>query len=300
MIDLHLHTIFSDGQITDLKRIINRCDIISITDHNTISAYKFFANSLKNIKVIIGCEITVDGAPDYLLYFPQNCANLDMIEYELEVIRLSEEIVIKHCYYSLGYDNWEVDIKRAYSPSQIIRNARTRDLAAIIHLYNKGLRYDNGNFNLEDLKIAIRFRWEYKKNLGNPIATNIAFDIATKFGGQIVLAHPIRTALKRCSSDNISITTLQEIIIKLLRTYALKSGKIIEWEYLGENYLGKYGLSLNDEIILRDFLLEKITEYEFTLTFGTDAHSLKNYEILSCRLEKDQLILQDKWAEWIK
>lgn len=36
MIDLHLHTIFSDGDISDMERIVEYCDTIAITDHNSI------------------------------------------------------------------------------------------------------------------------------------------------------------------------------------------------------------------------------------------------------------------------
>ena len=47
MIDLHLHTVFSDGKITDIEKIVQNCDVISITDHNSIQACKFFADKLR-------------------------------------------------------------------------------------------------------------------------------------------------------------------------------------------------------------------------------------------------------------
>lgn len=67
MIDLHMHTNYSDG--TDsLKEILsnankNNLEMISITDHNTCNAYKEM-ETLKltdffNGKIIIGCEFTI-------------------------------------------------------------------------------------------------------------------------------------------------------------------------------------------------------------------------------------------------
>ena len=97
MIDLHMHTVFSDGQITDISTVVNRCKVFSITDHNSIQACKYYADKTQDSKLIVGCEVTIDRAPDYLIYFP-NMDYSDKIEEALEKIRLSEEEVIKACY----------------------------------------------------------------------------------------------------------------------------------------------------------------------------------------------------------
>ena len=66
MIDLHVHTIYSDGEKTP-KEIIDMAiekniDVIAITDHDTIDGIEEALNYSKNksIKVIPGIEISVD------------------------------------------------------------------------------------------------------------------------------------------------------------------------------------------------------------------------------------------------
>lgn len=69
MIDLHTHTIYSDGELLPLE-LLELCDkkgvsIVSFTDHDTLSAYKDlnFLNPYPNITVIPGIEL--DG------YYPE-------------------------------------------------------------------------------------------------------------------------------------------------------------------------------------------------------------------------------------
>ena len=249
MIDLHLHTIFSDGDISDIEKIVEYCDTVAITDHNSLQACSFFQNAMHGKNIIVGCEVTVDQAPDYLLYFP-NGGPLKEIEHELETIRMAEEEVIKECYFRLGYRKWETDIARAFSQKQRIKNARTRDLAAIIHLYKHGMNYDNGAFDLKDLAIARKQRWEYAEMNGNPIHEDAAFALAKKYGGQIVLAHPIRTAIRRCPKE-ITVASVEEQLLALMNCYASKGGKSIEWEYFSVPHIEKYRLTLSDIAAIR-------------------------------------------------
>lgn len=224
MIDLHLHTVFSDGKISDFGQIVDHCEIIAITDHNSIQACRFFSDKLKGRKMIMGCEVTVDRAPDYLIYFP-GIEYSNEIEEELKKIRLAEEMVIRHCYDKLGFSQWDKDIARAYPLGQKVKNARTRDLAAIIHLYNNNLEYDDGKFGFDDLKTARKQRWTYAEKMGNPIGADIAFDIAGRHNGKIVLAHPVHTAIKRCPRNNTNVVTVKEKLIHLLKEFIEEGGK---------------------------------------------------------------------------
>ena len=63
MIDLHVHTTFSDGELTPLE-VLNVCyknniSIISITDHDNLSGVKqaLQLNPYDNITVIPGIEL---------------------------------------------------------------------------------------------------------------------------------------------------------------------------------------------------------------------------------------------------
>ena len=298
MIDLHLHTIFSDGEIDNLSPIADECNIISITDHNTIQGFKFFSKDFTSKKIILGSEITVEGAPDYLLYFPDTPFDLQL-ENELQNIRLEEERIIRYCYFKLGYTHWEEDIARAYPPKQKIKNARTRELAAIIHLYNTGLKYDEGNFEPDDLEIARQKRREYSAHIGNFIPTNIAFDIAKKFHGKIVLAHPIRTAVKRCAKNHFDISVIKQCLSNLINEYVNRGGKTVEWEYLTTNYLNKYGLTFGNVKCLRRTIFQHISEFSLKLTIGSDSHILYDYQNVATWLKENEETFGEYLADWI-
>lgn len=298
MIDLHMHTFFSDGQITDISTIANYCEVFSITDHNSILACKYFANTITNSKLIVGCEVTVDRAPDYLVYFP-NGGYSSEVEAALEEIRVSEEKVIKACYHRLGYSDWENDIKRAFSRNQKVNNARTRDLAAIIHLYRNNIKYDDGKFDFSDLKIARKERWAYAENEGNPIPEDYAFGIAKKFNGIIVLAHPIHTAIKRCHKYDTNVTTVSQKLISLIDSFYYLGGKTVEWEFFSDEHIDKYGLSMEDISEIRKIVTDKADAYGFALTIGSDSHSLDNYDKAVEWLTKNCEIIKNKMVEWI-
>lgn len=299
MIDLHLHTIFSDGTITDIENIVQNCDIISITDHNSIQAYKYFANKLTNKKIIIGCEVTVDRAPDYLIYFPESLF-LDEIEKNLKEIRIAEENIIKKCYNNLGYKNWEKDILAAFPLNQKIKNARTRDLAAIIHLYKTGLNYDNGFFDFDDLVIARKQRWSYANSIGNDISEYIAFDIANKYNGKLVLAHPIHTAIKQCSRNNITPSMIAEKLNLLLNAFSNRGGKYLEWEYFSDKHIDKYNLTIRDLISIRNIIVTVARRNNLQYTIGTDSHTLDDYDNAMIWLKENEAIIQDNLSDWIK
>ncbi len=298
MIDLHMHTVFSDGQITDISTVVNRCKVFSITDHNSIQACKYYADKTQDSKLIVGCEVTIDRAPDYLIYFP-NMDYSDKIEEALEKIRLSEEEVIKACYYKLGYTDWENDIKRAFPQNQKVNNARTRDLAAIIHLYKNGIAYDDGKFDFGDLKVARKERWAFAENEGNPIPEDYAFEIAKKFNGVIVIAHPIHTAIKRCPKDDTNASTVLQKLIALIDSFYDMGGMTVEWEFFSEEHLDKYGLLIDEITEIRKTVLDKANAYGFSFTIGSDSHTLANYDKAVEWLSANYEIIKDKIANWI-
>lgn len=93
MIDLHMHTTYSDGTDT-VKEILKQADkinleVISITDHNTCNAYKemetFKVKDLFKGNIIVGCEFTTsykDRLIEVLGYnFDYNKVNSYLEEY---------------------------------------------------------------------------------------------------------------------------------------------------------------------------------------------------------------------------
>lgn len=298
MIDLHMHTVFSDGQITDVSTVVNNCKVFSITDHNSIQACKYFADKVMDTRLIVGCEVTVDRAPDYLVYFPEEGYSME-VEAALKKIRVSEEDVIKSCYHKLGYSDWEKDIRRAFSQNQRVNNVRTRDLAAIIHLYKNDLVYDDGKFDFGDLKIARKERWAYAENEGNPIPEDYAFEIAKKYNGVIVLAHPIHTAIKRCPKDDTNARTVSQKLIALIDSYYSMGGKTVEWEFFSDEHIDKYGLSMEEIAEIRKIVTDKSETYGFSFTIGSDSHNMDNYDKAIAWLSENFEMIKNNMVDWI-
>ena len=83
MIDLHVHTIYSDGEHTPLE-VLDICNkrgvsTVAITDHNSMEGSKQAVenNPYKHLKVITGIEL---GA-----YYPVKGANLDILGYNIDL-----------------------------------------------------------------------------------------------------------------------------------------------------------------------------------------------------------------------
>ena len=298
MIDLHLHTVFSDGSIVDIKKITQFCDIISITDHNTLRGFQYFNKYAHDKKVIMGCEVTVDKDPDYLVYF-LNTKDYYSIEKQLEKIRLTEEDVIKKCYNSLGYNQWERDLKCAFPPGQKIKNARTRDLAAIIHLYKNGMKYDNGYFDMDDLKVARLQRSLYFENYGRIFPNNYAFVIAKMYKCKIVLAHPIHTASKRSKSLIFDVDTVIQELELLIQQFIEQGGKFLEWEYFSIKDSLKYGFNLDELKKIRNVIIKHAERNNLQYTIGSDSHSLDDYEEVLKWLPICDKRIKSNIASWI-
>lgn len=96
MIDLHIHTVRSDGDFT-VEEILEKAqaknlDIISITDHNNIRAYDDLklldVSKLYNGKIVAGTE----------LEFVYNGRLFDMLGYGFDVEKLKQTEIIKKGY----------------------------------------------------------------------------------------------------------------------------------------------------------------------------------------------------------
>ncbi len=93
MIDLHMHTTNSDGDYTPREILMEAgskgLDIISITDHNSVSAYKELKDlDIKSIysgNIITGTE----------LEFTRNGRLFDMLGYGIDVDKVQETEIIK-------------------------------------------------------------------------------------------------------------------------------------------------------------------------------------------------------------
>lgn len=95
--DLHSHTNYSDGKYSPEElldyAINNNLDIISITDHDTFSGVKEAVKLKKNIRVILGIELSTysnDESVHILGYF-KNLDNVEKMEPILENLILKRK-----------------------------------------------------------------------------------------------------------------------------------------------------------------------------------------------------------------
>lgn len=100
MIDLHIHTTYSDGDTT-VENVLKKCqekqlEYISITDHNTCKAYKdkAFSSNIYTGKVIIGAEMNANFNNKGFELLAYNIKNPEIIE-EWSKKFFSEEILRK-------------------------------------------------------------------------------------------------------------------------------------------------------------------------------------------------------------
>lgn len=128
MIDLHVHTIYSDGEFSP-KEILDLCKlrnitVIGITDHNIMDGCKqaILENPYKDIKVIPGLELgakyDVKGANLHILGYNIDLEN-DLLNNvcnsirEDNIMRLESIVSLLGTHYGLNFK--EEDLKRIYN-----------------------------------------------------------------------------------------------------------------------------------------------------------------------------------------
>lgn len=220
LIDLHIHTNISDGELSP-KEIIdeavnNKASIISITDHDTIDAYTDdlikYANNNK-IDLIPGVEISTKSHEVGIHILGYNIdIHSNILKKQLEDLRN-----IRHEYlYNVGKKlkelGYEIDIEeldkidavtKAHISLQIINNLNNKEklLKEFGHIPNKGEFIEN--IMNENCPAYV------KKRSITPLE---AANIIRKAGGKVVLAHPVAYE----HQDNLTDLDIQEIIEEII------------------------------------------------------------------------------------
>lgn len=212
MIDLHMHTIHSDGSYS-VKEILEMCEkkkleFISITDHNTANAYEdeeFKNNNSFTGTIIKGCEV-----------------NAEFQKKSIEILG-----------YNINPSIMDNFLQRYFSKQKTLENKKLIGERFLKILDKKGIIYNINNIDLENSgnKLSERVVWEeiikyaenrrilgdeyfehlrvfFRKELTNPNseyfvnrvstfpAAKVVIDAIHIAGGKAFLAHPFEYKLE--------------------------------------------------------------------------------------------------------
>ena len=262
IIDLHIHTTCSDGELTPREvidmAVKNKVSVISITDHDTIGAYEeelFDYAKDNNIKIIPGVEISTknDKCGIHVLGYNIDLNN-EEFKNKLEKLRNSRHEYLYQVadkIQELGYiiDIIELDkieaVTKAHIALNVISNNKNKDILMkqFGHIPNKGEFIET---------IMNEGCPAYVKK--NTITPREAVELIENASGIAVLAHPVAYKYEDDLTD--------EDIINLVRD--MRVG-MIEANYV---YVDKNNKKINDCDYCRDFAYRN----SLKTTIGSDFH----------------------------
>lgn len=206
MIDLHLHTTYSDGkmQLKDILKLAsqNQLDVISITDHDTVDAYQelknhFLYRDLYKGKIIKGTELALryDGTDVHFLVYDYDFEKMKKFisqhfKTKYQINKYSAYELIKKCYKAgliLNEENINIDYKKEFPVYKIYKEIMSHE----------------GNSSILPAEVwgdCSAFIYKYLKVPGSPYYVDLsdfvpAFadvsdELKENCGGKIFLAHP--------------------------------------------------------------------------------------------------------------
>ena len=262
IIDLHIHTTCSDGELTPREvidmAVKNKVSIISITDHDTIGAYEeelFDYAKDNNIKIIPGVEISTknDKCGIHVLGYNIDLNN-EEFKNKLEKLRNSRHEYLYQVadkIQELGYiiDIMKLDkieaVTKAHIALNVISNDKNKDILMkqFGHIPNKGEFIET---------IMNEGCPAYVKK--NTITPREAVKLIENASGIAVLAHPVAYKYEDDLTD--------EDIINLVRD--MRVG-MIEANYV---YVDKNNKKINECNYWRDFAYRN----SLKTTIGSDFH----------------------------
>ena len=266
-IDLHMHSVISDGVLTPKELIDeavkNNVDTISICDYDSIEAYTdelFEYAKSNNINLIRGVEIsTQDGVGVHVLGYNIDLNNQELID-TLYKLRNARHIYLHDVSKKLNELGYKVNVEeldkvdavtKAHISSDVVDNKENEEL--LIKTF--GYVPNRGEF-IETIM-----------NEGCPayvkkatVTPKEAAEVIRKAGGKAVLAHPVGFKYE----DNLEIEDVQKIVDKM-------NPDGIEANYL---YVDRYNNRVDEVDKWREFAKKN---NKFT-TVGSDFHKKDGYK----------------------
>lgn len=282
-IDLHIHSICSDGSLTP-KEIVdiaqkNNITTISITDHDTIIAYDeelvLYARE-KNINLIPGVEIStkLNGVGIHVLGYNIDLKNNDLIN-TLSLLKNARIDYLKNVCNRLSELGYVININKLLEFTTVTKAHIATDI-----IESK----ENINLLLETFN-HIPTKGEFIETIMNKgcpayvekfsISPVEASKIIKKANGKVILAHPVAYIYE----DNLSVEQINEIVKQI-------NPDGIEANYI---YVDKNNNIINDS----SFWNLYATNNNLLATIGSDFHQLDNihpeigFTNISFKISKD-------------
>lgn len=215
--DLHIHTVFSDGQMKP-EEIVKRAkqlgfEKIAITDHDGIGGVQAAINAGREegIEVIPGIELAAelpDGTGLHILGYNIDIRNrrlLDVMEY-FENKRNERNLKFITMFNDMGYDITMDDLKKQQPNSFVGKPVFARLLAAKGYIENPKDAFKPGFIFESSQAKAIR-----KEKL----SASQAIELIGEVGGSAVLAHPIQIEGKGSQGTEEFYRNVENIIAYL-------------------------------------------------------------------------------------
>ena len=249
LIDMHMHTYYSDGDLSPNKLIEkalkNNIGTMAITDHNTIEGLRNFDNSYKDkIEIINGIELSAKSLKGtmHVLGYDIDIENksLNDMMHELKNNSFQREISL--------IEQLKKDYEIEFDYQDIINllnsnhNLGRPDLAKLLIKYGKAKTVNEA---FEKYLVSVNKKI---KGINKELDYNECIDLILKSGGIPVLAHPKSLKLN------------EEELATLLEKMKLSGLMGIE----------VYHPTHNDEE--RKLFLKLANKYDFLISGGTDYH----------------------------
>lgn len=267
LIDLHIHSIYSDGENNPTEIIKkakqNNIGTISITDHDTICAYEDI-NLDKDVEVIPGIELSADDKKGRM-----HILGLGINPDNKELKNITKELREN------SINNFLLIVDYIKTKGVIVSN---KDISLLInkvgdvgrpHLAKLLIDYGYVETVQEAFDKYLIEAYEYTKNNRKRLTYDECFELIKCSGGIPVLAHPI--------SLNRSDKELEELIIKMISCgligievyhshHELEQLKF--YKYLVEKYnlLYSVGSDYHGEVVKPDIKIGEGKEKNLCLT----------------------------------
>ncbi len=262
-IDLHIHTTCSDGVLSPYEVIDeaykNNVKIISITDHDTISAYTEdlieYAKK-KGIKLIPGIEISTKS----------NKCGIHVLGYNIDINNKEFSDIL--CGLRSTRHKYLYDVSKKLESVGFILDVNTLDKIDAVtkaHIANDVINNKNNKDNLIKYFNHIPNKGEFIETIMNEgcpcyvkketITPSYAADIIRKYGGKPVLAHPVAYKYE----DNLSC----DEVLKILKSMDCHA---IEGNYV---YVDRNNNKINEVKLWNKFAIDNA----LVSTIGSDFHA---------------------------